>query len=249
MTSDLISLRVLLVFRSAAERDLLRQGAGLASVPVEVMEADGTASAESVLAKGGIDLVLLDAPFSQADKAAISTAARVVAERPFVVVIGRDGDGIDVDGSVSKPATADEAQSTVERCVRTRIPTQVLVVDDSATMRGIVRKILSGSKFPLEVSEADEGTKALQELRNGTFDIVFLDYNMPGLNGFETLSELRREHPHIAAVIMTSTDREDFAQRAQQAGAAAFLKKPFFPADIDAVLYRFYKLEAPPRKA
>ena len=104
-----------------------------------------------------------------------------------MIVIGRDGDGIDVDGSVNKPATTDEAQSTLERCVRTRIPTRVLVVDDSATMRGIVRKILSGSKFPLDVSEADGGTKALQELRNGTFDIVFLDYNMPGLNGFETL--------------------------------------------------------------
>lgn len=247
MTSDLISLRVLLVFRSAAERDLLRQGAGLASVPVEVAVADGLSIAESLLGQGGIDLVLLDATFAQADKAAISQAARAAEGRPFVIVVGEDSDGIGADGSVAKPATAEEAQSAVERCVRARIPTQVLVVDDSATMRSIVRKILSASKFPLDISEADEGTTALQELRNGAFDIVFLDYNMPGLNGFETLSELKREHPHVAAVIMTSTAGEDFAQRAQQAGAAAFLKKPFYPADIDAVLYRFYKLEAPRR--
>lgn len=248
MTSELISLRLLLVFRLAAERDLLRQGASLASVPVEIIEADGVAAAESLLAKSGFDLILLDANFPRADKAAISKAARAAKEGPFVVVIGRNEEGIDVDGSVNKPATVDEAQSTVERCIRTRLPTQVLVVDDSQTMRSIVRKILSASKFPLRISEADEGTKALQELRNGAFDIVFLDYNMPGLNGFETLSELRREHPHVAAVIMTSTDREDLAERAQQAGAAAFLKKPFFPVDIDAVLYGFYQLE-PPSKA
>ncbi len=78
MTSELISLKALLVFRSAAERALLRQGAGLASVPAEVMEADGAAAAESLLTKGGIDLVLLDAHFPQADKAAVSKAARAV---------------------------------------------------------------------------------------------------------------------------------------------------------------------------
>jgi CheY-like chemotaxis protein len=86
-------------------------------------------------------------------------------------------------------------------------------------------------------------------MRAKSFDIVFLDYNMPGLNGFETLSELKREFPKAQVVIMTSTDNESFADRARQAGAVAFLKKPFFPADIDAVLYKFFKLKPPPRQA
>lgn len=249
MTGDLIFLKILLVFRSAADCDLLRQGAGLVSVPIEVLKAESVAAAQSHLSKGGIDLVLVDATLSKAEKDGVCEAAHAAEERPFVIVIGEDGDGSDVDGSISKPATAHEARATVDRCVRTRIPARVLVVDDSATMRGIVRKILSASKFPLEVAEVDEGVKALQELRNGAFDIVFLDYNMPGLNGLEILSELRREHPRVIAVLMTSADDENFANRAHQAGAAAFLKKPFFPADIDAVLYRFYKLDAPPPKA
>jgi len=248
MSTDLVSLKVLIVLRSASDRELLRRGAGLASVPAEVFEADGAAAAEPVLAKGGIDLVLLCAGLPAAEKTGVSKAARAAKERPFIIVVGEDGDGADVDGRVSKPVTADEAQSIVDRCMRTRIPARVLVVDDSATMRGIVRKILSASKFPLEIAEADEGVKALQELRGGGFDIVFLDYNMPGLDGFETLSELRREHPNVVAVMMTSLDSETFADRAQQAGAA-FLKKPFFPADIDAVLYRFYRVDAPPRAA
>ncbi len=247
MNGELLSLQVLLVFRSPSERELLRQGAGLASVPAEVADADGAASAETLLAKGGVDLVLLDAALPAAEKAGVCKAARGAKNKPFTISVGRDSDGADVDGSVNKPVTAEEAQSIVDRCIRTRIPARVLVVDDSATMRGIVRKILSASKFPLEIAEVDEGVKALKELKNGSFDIVFLDYNMPGLNGIETLSELRREHPHVATVMMTSTDSENFADRAYKAGAAAFLKKPFFPADIDAVLYRHYKLDAPPR--
>jgi CheY-like chemotaxis protein len=249
MSTDLISLRVLVASRSAPQRELLRQGAGLASVPAEVVEADGAAAAANLLANSGIDLVLLDAALPAAEKTSIGKAARASRYSPFIIAVGPDGDGVDVDGSVSMPATADEAHSVLDRCIRTRIPARVLVVDDSATMRGIVRKILSASKFPLEIAEADEGVEALKELKKGSFDIVFLDYNMPGRNGFETLSELRREHPHVVAVMISSTDNEDFADRARQAGAAAFLKKPFFPADIDAVLYRYYKIEAPARTA
>ncbi len=248
MISELISLKLLIVFRSDLGRELLRGGASLASTPVEIVDADSAATAESMLAQGGIELVLIGTALPAADKTAVSKAARAAKEKPFVVMVGTDDINTDADAVVAKPATVEEAKSVVDRCIRARMPSRVLVVDDSATMRGIVRKILSASKFPLEVAEADEGLKALQELRAGSFDIVFLDCNMPGLNGFETLSQLKQEHPHIAVVMITSTEDATFAGRAKAAGAAAFLKKPFFPADIDAVLYRFYRLD-PPRRA
>ena len=74
-----------------------------------------------------------------------------------------------------------------------KIPTRVLIVDDSKTIRSIVRKILLASRFALDVQEAEEGIAALNQLRAGNFGMVFLDYNMPGLNGVETLSEIKRE--------------------------------------------------------
>jgi CheY-like chemotaxis protein len=74
---------------------------------------------------------------------------------------------------------------------------------------------------------------------------VFLDYNMPGLNGFETLSEIKRESPNVAVVMMTSTVDDAIADRAHASGALAFLKKPFYPADIDRVLERYYGLHTP----
>jgi CheY-like chemotaxis protein len=65
---------------------------------------------------------------------------------------------------------------------------------------------------------------------------------MPGLNGFETLSEIKRETPNVAVVMMTSTIDNAIADRAHASGALAFLKKPFYPADIDTMLQRYYGL-------
>jgi CheY-like chemotaxis protein len=244
--ADLVSLRVLLVSPAPSLRALLRQGAGQASVPAEVMEADGVAAAELLIARGS-DLLLLDGSMPPAEKAAICRAARTAKERPFVIAIGKDSGGAEIDGMVRKPITVEEAQKILDGCIRSRLPTRALIVDDSPTMRGIVRKILSASKFPLAVAETYDGLKALEQLREGSFDIVFLDYNMPGLDGFKILAEIRRLLPSVAVVMMTSTDNASTAERAQMGGAAAFLKKPFFPADIDAVLYRYYKIDAPAR--
>ena len=121
----------------------------------------------------------------------------------------------------------------------------MLIVDDSGTVRSIVRKILSASRFAMDCHEAEEGIAALNHLRNGKFGIVFLDYNMPGLNGVETLSVIKRESPHVAVVMMTSQTNNAIADRARAAGALALLKKPFYPADIDSVLTRYYGLNVP----
>jgi DNA-binding NtrC family response regulator len=128
-----------------------------------------------------------------------------------------------------------------------RLPSRILVVDDSATMRSIVRKILSASRFKLEISDATEGIEALKLIGSGKFDLVILDYYMPGLNGVETLSEIKRQHPRLCVVMMTSTPDEAIADKARSSGAAAFLKKPFYPSDIDAVLYSVFGLRVPTR--
>ena len=198
-----------------------------------------------MLGKGGVDICLIDSALPAAEMAAVIAAARSLKPGPLVFVSGAAGsarpDGI--DGMLRQPANALEARKLVEICVRTKLPTRVLIVDDSGTMRSIVRKILSGSRFTLDLHEAAEGFKALDKLRTEKFGLVFLDYNMPGFNGLETLSEIRRESPKVAVVMMTSTLDNALADRAFAAGALAFLKKPFYPADIDRVLQRYYGLD------
>ena len=58
-------------------------------------------------------------------------------------------------------------------------------------------------------------------------DVVLIDVNMPRLNGFETLSEIKRVAPQVSVVMMTSLANDAVIARAQASGALAFLKKPF----------------------
>ena len=91
---------------------------------------------------------------------------------------------------LAKPVNVEEARKLVEICVRAKFPTRVLIVDDSSTMRSIVRKILSASHFALDIHEAPDGMAALEKLRSSNFGLVVVDYNMPGLNGFDMLSQI-----------------------------------------------------------
>ena len=242
MSNDLVSVRMMLVAKPSPGRELWRQAAGLATVPIEASEVETTAAAAQLLARTGIDIVLLDAEFPEPHRSAVVHAARQARTRPVIVLNAAsdtDAYGIDGDGVVTKPSSLAEAQYLIDWILRARLPNRVLVVDDSSTMRSIVRKILSATRFPLDIAEAEEGTGALARLRNGNFDIIFLDYNMPGLNGLETLAEIKRDHPRLEVIMITSTQDEAMAARARAAGAAAYLRKPFFPADIGAVLHAF----------
>jgi CheY-like chemotaxis protein len=243
MGGDLVSLRMLVVTAAPSQQQLWRRGAALASVPLE-FSADAPPVAIKALAAGGVDICVVDDALSETDQTRVMAAARASRSVPMLVMAtARDAARPDnVGGAFAKPGTDEEARKLVELCVRAKIPTRVLIVDDSATMRGIVRKILSASRFALDVQEASEGIAAIEQLGGGNFGLVFLDYNMPGLNGFETLSEIKRVAPGVSVVMMTSTIDNVIADRAHASGALAFLKKPFYPADIDAVLERHYGL-------
>jgi CheY-like chemotaxis protein len=243
MSADLISLRILLVAAPPSQQDLWRQGAAMASVPVDLAMAEADTAA-GALAGDRFDLCILEGDLADADNAALVAAARAARSAPLVLAAVARGKPRprNIDGVMTKPASADDARKLVESSARTKIPTRVLIVDDSSTTRSIVRKVLSASRFALDVHEASEGIGALAEISGGNFGLVFLDYNMPGLDGFETLSEIRRTAPQVSVVMMTATIDNKIAARAHSSGAAAFLKKPFFPHDIDAVLERHYGL-------
>jgi CheY-like chemotaxis protein len=238
---------MMVVGAAPPDEELWRQATALASVMIELATHDA-ASAAPKLSKTGADICVLDGALPDPHKAAVIAAARAASPAPLVFISAPNGaprlEGI--DGQLSKPATVEDARKLVEICIRAKFPTRVLVVDDSGTMRSIVRKILSASRFTMDIHDAAEGRAALELLRGGKFGMVFLDYNMPGLNGFETLSEIKRETPNVAVVIMTSTLEAGVAERARAAGALAFLKKPFYPSDIDAMLERYYGLHTPP---
>ncbi len=253
MSDDLVSLKFAVVSEAAAERELVRQAASMASVPIEtieVAEPADTAAVCELLARESLDVVFLDSRMPKPDRQAAIDAARAAKSGPFVILIGAADiktrqvltDGLPVDGVLAKPIDAVEARALVDGCVRARIPSRVLVVDDSSTVRSVVRKVLAASRFRLESDEAEEGGAALERVRDQHFDIMFLDCHMPGLDGWGTLAELQRTHPQIQVVMITGTNDERIADKARAAGAKDLLFKPFYAKDIDAVLNRLFGL-------
>ena len=104
---------------------------------------------------------------------------------------------------------------------------QVLVVDDSAVIRKIARRILEGMR--LETSEAEDGRKALAACSFEMPDAILLDWNMPVMDGFDFLRELRKMPGGGKPKVVFCTTENDVAHiaRAMHAGADEYIMKPF----------------------
>jgi len=115
----------------------------------------------------------------------------------------------------------------------------VLLVDDSSTMRKIISRSLrqAGLDFG-EIYEAGDGLEALALLESEEVDIVLSDINMPNMNGIEFLRE-KGKRPAIKdiPVFMISTETgDDIIGEAKSLGAIGALKKPFTPEKVNEVL-------------
>ncbi len=212
-------------------------------MPIEIVEATDGAKARHSLP--GADLACVDAALPPDEIDAVTSAMRTAANRPFSIFMAASAASPDftTGGLAGRPSRLEETNWLLERTARLRSPSRVLVVDDSATMRSIVRKTLAATRFEFRVTEAEEGFAALNLARDGEFDLVFLDYNLPGFSGLETLSEFKREGRRVSVVMITSAEDAALAARARALGAA-FLKKPFYPADIENALCGYYGLRA-----
>ena len=241
MSGDLVSLRMLVIAAAKSDQELWRRGTALSPVPIEFAACDA-ASAVAMVTNSGADICVVDYSLPDADKTAVIKAAHAKQPAPLIFVYAPNGSARPegINGMLGRPLNVEDARKLAEICVRAKVPTRVLIVDDSGTMRSIVRKILQASRYTLDIAEANEGIAALNHLGSQKVDLVLLDYNMPGFNGFETLAEIKRVAPHVAVVMMTSTVDDVIRARAESSGAAGFLKKPFYPADIDAILDRIY---------
>ena len=109
-----------------------------------------------------------------------------------------------------------------------------LIVDDFSTMRRIVRNLLKESGYA-DADEAEDGVAALQKLRNGSFDFVVSDINMPNMNGFQLLAEIKKDEKlkHIPVLMVTAEARKEDIVLAAQSGAAGYIVKPFTKATLE----------------
>jgi two-component system, chemotaxis family, chemotaxis protein CheY len=109
-----------------------------------------------------------------------------------------------------------------------------LIVDDFSTMRRIVRGLLKEIGYN-NAEEAEDGSVALNMLKNGKFDFVVSDINMPVMNGFELLSAVKADETlkHLPVLMVTAEARKEDIVRAAQDGAAGYIVKPFTKATLE----------------
>ena len=108
----------------------------------------------------------------------------------------------------------------------------IMVVDDSASVRQLMGMSLEGANY--RVVEAANGEEALEKFAQHEVSMVITDLNMPKMNGLELIRELRsgRASRFMPILLLTSECEQENRQRSKEAGASAWLNKPFKPNQL-----------------
>jgi two-component system chemotaxis response regulator CheY len=106
---------------------------------------------------------------------------------------------------------------------------RILVVDDSTTIRKMVKASLQG--LPAEFTEAASGLEAIEQLAITRVSLLVLDLNMPDMHGIDVLKFVRQQPAlrQLPVIVLTTRGDEGSREAAQKAGATAYLTKPFVP--------------------
>jgi Response regulator containing a CheY-like receiver domain and a GGDEF domain len=119
-----------------------------------------------------------------------------------------------------------------------REPKVVLTVDDSRTMRDMLRLALTNAGFT--VLQAEDGEHGLQVLREGAPDVIVTDINMPRLDGYGFIEGVRADPQHrtIPILVLSTESSPEKKMRAREAGASGWIVKPFSPEKLVEAIRR-----------
>ncbi|KNY29554.1 response regulator [Pseudobacteroides cellulosolvens] len=111
---------------------------------------------------------------------------------------------------------------------------RMMTVDDSSVVRKIIRAASGVLEYELE--EAESGLEALEILEkfDGQIDLILLDWNMPGMNGYELLQKIKStpKYKNIPVMMVTTEGQKENIVMAVKAGAAHYMTKPFAMEDL-----------------
>jgi two-component system chemotaxis response regulator CheY len=122
----------------------------------------------------------------------------------------------------------------------------ILIVDDSAMMRAVIKRALQQTNLDIGVVlEASHGREALEVLDREPVDAVLTDINMPVMNGIELLREIDARDPEHLLRIVVSTDGSTMRrEEARELGVSAYIEKPFQPEVVRGVFDEFLRARA-----
>lgn len=108
----------------------------------------------------------------------------------------------------------------------------ILVVDDEANLRELIRASFRFFKPEYQVIAAEDGQAAVEALQQQAFALVITDFQMPRLNGAELIYWLKQHHPHLPIILISAYENDIIDALVAGGGLAGFIKKPFNPMDL-----------------
>ncbi|EHP38962.1 MULTISPECIES: chemotaxis response regulator CheY [Cupriavidus] len=119
---------------------------------------------------------------------------------------------------------------------------KILVVDDFPTMRRIIRNLLKELGFA-NVEEAEDGAAGLEKVKDGSFQFVISDWNMPNMDGLSMLQAIRAEGAlaKLPVLMVTAEAKKENIIAAAQAGANGYVVKPFTAATLDEKITKIFE--------
>jgi two-component system chemotaxis response regulator CheY len=247
------SINMLVADDSSVYQQILADAARTSKLPFRLSLTDNGRDCLTMLNGGNVDLAFVDVHMPELSGTEAVWSARKQGIKTFVTLMSSPpaAEAVDVAIRLSayeflfKPFGATDAIGIMKTYSRISSPTKVLIVDDSSAVRHIVQKIVNGSIFNCEITEAADGEQALALGRSSLFDVVFLDRNMPGMGGLNTLKWMLINQPGLKVVMISAGHNLTAEDEALDSGACAFLHKPFTSEDVDQVLHAAFGLRSP----
>ena len=127
------------------------------------------------------------------------------------------------------------------------MPTKILIIDDSPSIRTIIKLYLMGRG--LEFIEPTDGAHGLQLASERGVDLVIADFNMPVMNGLDFVRNLRTHDSaalrEVPVILLTANKDDEVRQRAMEVGVSAFTVKPISRDQLTTTVRKYLKLEEP----
>jgi CheY-like chemotaxis protein len=246
-------IRILVADDAATVHRMFRKAVQQVSFPVEMVGVGNGRDCLGMLTSGEFGLAFIDVFMPEMSGLEALGNARFMGNKIFVTLMSaypnerclKLARELQAYEFLFKPFGPPEVEAILQTYRRACRPMRALIVDDSPTQRRIVSRVLARSMFRIDIEETADGTAALERCADCAFDLVFLDCNMPRLDGIATLAKLR-EREAASKIVMISAERNKAKEREALArGAAAFLHKPFYPNEVDALLHRLFGLRSP----
>jgi CheY-like chemotaxis protein len=209
-------LKLLVADDASTIHMFFRELAEHSPVPFEPLRADNGRQCVEFLNRGGVNLAFIDVNMPDMTGMEAVGAARYVGNKTFVTLMSTAATPrrlqlarqLKAYEFLPKPFTGEDVVRILHTYCRVTAPTRALVVDDSATVRKILTKVFSNSIFNIDITEADDGKSALAECESGEFDVIFMDCNMPGLDGLQALARIVERDPLAKVIMMTGEHNE-----------------------------------------